>query len=790
MKISIDWLRDWVDVPWEAAELGSRLTMAGFELESLAAAAPPFAGVLVAEIVEAVRHPQADKLQVCTVRSANAGGNADLLQIVCGAPNARAGLRTALAIVGATLPGELKIKAAKLRGVESAGMLCSAKELGLADASEGIIELPADAPIGTELRSYLQLDDAVLELNVTPNRGDAMSVLGIAREVASLAGKALRGPQIVAVADSIADRHEPAIEAPEACGQLVTRVVRGIDNTRPTPLWLRERLRRAGQRSISPIVDVTNYVMLELGQPMHAFDAAKLRGQLRARLARADEPVALLDGRTVELGPDVLVIADDGGPIAMAGVMGGSRTMVEPGTTDIVFEVAWFNPAAVAGRGRRYGLTTDASQRFERGVDPAQQRRAIERATALLTAMAGGKPGPICEKSDSSRLPVRLTVGLRRPQLARLLGIQPADGAVLSVFESLGMQVQTASDGWQITPPGYRFDITIERDLIEEYARITGFDAIPAIDARFAQRIQATPALRPVEGECLQLLAARGYHEAINFAFVDQKLQGALFPDIAALALSNPIASDLGVMRVSLWPGLIRSLQENLRRQQLRVRLCEVGVVFIDGEQQRIAGLAAGSRLPEQWGAQATPVDYFDIRADVEALLATSGAADAFSFVAAPSSCLHPGRSARIMRDQRAVGWIGELHPELVRALDLTYAPMLFELEFAALQRRRAPFQAPSRFPEVRRDLAIVVDESVPFSRIHERVTLAASSLLRDLRVFDEYRGAGVEPGRKSVAIGLIFQDDSRTLADDEADRLVTAIRAELAASLGAKIRE
>jgi len=793
MKLPLSWLAEWVDAGADARTIGTRLTLAGFELEGIAAAAPPFSGVVVAEILAAARHPEADKLQVCSV----AFGADAPVQIVCGAANARAGLRVALATIGAVLPGDLKIKRARLRGVESFGMLCSAKELGLADTSEGILELPADAPLGRDLREWLALDEEIIELNITPNRGDAMSVRGVAREVAAVFGGDLRlaGPSLAAVAPSHGECRAVHLDWPQGAARFAGRVVRGVDNTRATPLWLRERLRRAGQRSISPVVDVTNFVLLELGQPMHAYDLAKLHGEVRARAARDGERLTLLDGNTITLGADHLVIADDDGAVGLAGIMGGERTAVTAATVDVFLESAWFSPQVIAGRGRRHGLHTDASQRFERGVDPAGQAEAIERATALLTLIAGGQPGPTQLVERREFLPVRAPVRLRRARLARLLGQTPADAVVEGHLRSLRLEVSQVADGWEATPPSHRFDLAIEADLIEEVARLQGFDAIAEAPLRAAQRIAATASSAPDEMRALALLAARGYHEAINFSFVDAALQSQLFPDAQALALANPIASDLAVMRVSLWPGLLRALRENQRRQQDRVRLIEHGSVFLveDGttrEVDMLAGIASGSRLPEQWGSAAAPVDFHDVKGDIEALLATTGDSARIEFVAGASACLHPGRSATIMRGARRVGSLGELHPEIVRALDLTYVPVLFELEFAALATGMPRFREVSRFPQVRRDLAIVVDESTPFSAIHERVTLAGSSLLRDLLVFDEYRGPGIESGRKSIALGLIFQNNSRTLTDDDADRIVAAIVADLAAALNAKTRE
>ena len=812
MRIPYSWLAERVRVPWSPQELGSRLTMAGLELEALEPAAPPFTGVVVAEILSAQKHPQADKLRVCRV----ATGQGEPLQIVCGAANARAGLKSALAVVGAKLPGGLEIAAARLRGVESAGMLCSAKELGLADASSGIVELPADAPVGKPLREYLDLDEMVLEINVTPNRGDAMSVIGVAREVAALSGERLAGekpgpsggpagqasrPAAAALQDALAVH----LDAPAGCPKFVGRVIRGVNNQAVTPIWMRERLRRAGVRAISPVVDVTNYVMLELGQPMHAYDLAKLDGEIHVRFGRAGETITLLDGKTVTIQPDALLITDRSGPVGIAGIMGGQRTAVGPETADVFFEAAYFAPEAVIGRALRWGLTTDASQRFERGVDPAQQERAVERATELLLAIAGGQAGPVTTKRSDEYWPARAAVDLRRRQLVRLLGVGVDDARVRASLEGLQMRVEPTEEGWRVTPPSHRFDIAIEADLIEEVARIVGYQAVPEADARVAQRFGSLPSARASEWDLLETVALRGYQEAITYAFVDPQLQSRLFPDLKGVALANPIASDLSVMRVSLWPGLLKAAQENQRRQQDRIRLFEHGARFLAApaaaegvgptrELDTLAGVACGHRWPEQWGVprdMREPVDFFDVKGDIEALIGATGAPGEFTFEPRALSCLHPGRAALLAREGRPVGWLGELHPSLVKALEFTYPHVLFELDIeAALRLERPAYREVSRFPQVRRDLAVVVDEAVALSSLTERVTFTASSLLRDLRVFDVYRGSGVEAGRKSVALGLIFQDISRTLTEDDIAGIMAAVVADLRVSLNAKIRE
>lgn len=831
MKVPYSWLADWVDIPWDAAELGSRLTMAGFELDGLEQAAPEFTGVVVAEILCAERHPQADKLQVCKVSV----GVGEPVQIVCGAANARSGLKSALATVGAKLPGDLNIKAAKLRGVDSQGMLASAKELGLAETSAGIIELPADAPVGKPLREYLALDDYVLDLAVTPNRGDAMSVLGIAREVAALTGKGLKGGTQIASptgafplpspnalrtmgwsdlkgagaasasngATSASARDSVAVhlDAPAACPKFVGCVVHGVNNRASTPVWMRERLRRAGVRSISPVVDVTQYVMLELGQPMHAYDLAKLKGDIRVRTAHAGESITLLDGKTVEALPDVLLITDAEGPVGAAGIMGGQRTSVSAETVDVFFEIAWFSPSAIAGRSRRWGMVTDASQRYERGVDPALQKHAMELALSLLRSIAGGSASEISVTQSAEHQPVRKPVSLRRARLERLLGVGFPSDRVAATLSALQMQVVANADGWLVTPPPHRFDITIEADLIEEVARIIGYQAIPEADAIGPQRFRPSPEEQAGEHVIVEAIAMRGYEEAITFAFVDPTLQKKLFPNVDGLPLANPIASDLAVMRVSLWPGLLRAALENQRRQQDRVRLFEHGARFAveNGgirEIDSLAGVATGTRLPEQWGIpreSRVPVDFYDVKADLQALFTATGVGDTFVFEVPKSGLpclLHPGRAARILRNGREVGWLGELHPSLVKELDFTQAPVLFELEMDGLGIKKPQYHEISRFPQVRRDLAVVVDETVALSALAERVRLSASSLLCDLRIFDVYRGPGVEAGRKSVALGLIFQDISRTLTDDNVEQAIASIVTDLRTSLNAKIRE
>ncbi len=814
VKLPVSWLRDWVDLPadWDARELARRLTAAGLEIEAISAAAGAFSGVVVGRIVSAERHPLADKLQVCRVVTAEGAGVDAGLQIVCGAANARVGLVSALARVGALLPNERSIGAATLRGVESQGMLCSARELGLAESSTGIIELPHDAPLGADLWAYLDLDDAILEVNVTPNRGDAMSVLGIAREVVALAGTPLKTPARLA---------EPAAEGAAGAGgesasggafpvtlqplagapRLLAQVLSGLDNTRVVPLWLRERLRRAGLRPISPVVDVTNYVMLELGQPMHAYDLARLSGGLAARNARAGEQLRLLDGRELTLDAGALVIADETGAIGLAGVMGGERSAITSSSSDIVFEAAWFKPAAIAGRARRHGLQTDASQRFERGVDWRGQERALALATRLLLAIAGGNAGPVTTAELPDELPRIRPVPLRTRQLQRLLGASVAAEDVERRLRALGMGVRAEKAGWSVQPPSWRFDIEIEADLIEEVVRIGGLDVIEERAPAMALVPRMLASGEVDEQVVLRTLAARGYQEIVTFGFIDPALQRLLFGLQPAIELANPIAADLAVMRSSLLPGLIAVARENLTRQQQRVRVFEIanrfiveegeGGIGVTREQKVLAGIALGSRLPEQWGVAATPVDFHDVKGDLSALLALGGGPEEFGFEPAAPGYLHPGRGARLVRGGMVLGYIGELHPGLVRSLDLTYAPIVFEFDYsAAFRANLAQFREVSRFPQIRRDISFTVPVDVAFAALNERVSVAAGSLLKQLSAFDVYQGKGVELGRKSIALGLILQDLGRTLTDDDADRVVQAVLQDLRSNLDARIRE
>jgi phenylalanyl-tRNA synthetase beta chain len=675
-------------------------------------------------------------------------------------------------------------------------MLCSARELGLSEEHEGILDLPDDLRAGQGLREALALDDSILVLNVTPNRGDVQSMIGVAREVAAIAGRKLTPPAIEPVAAAHRVKFEVRLEAPAACPRFAGRVIQGVAPKARTPLWMRERLRRAGLRPISPVVDVTNYVMLELGQPMHAYDLRRLDTRIDVRLARAGERLRLLDGREIAIDPDTLVIADAAAPVGLAGVMGGEKSGIAADTTDVFLEVAFFAPDAIAGRARRYGLITDASQRFERGVDPRGQERALERATRLLTDIAGGRPGPAVLTQAEAQQPKRPGVTLRPERVASLLGVEIPRSEIEDILRRLGMQVAGAGDVLGVIPPSHRFDITIEQDLIEEIGRIYGYDEIPKRDARMPQRPQPVTE-QAVTRERLRLaLVDRGYQEAITYGFVDARLQRLMFPGREALPVANPISAELGEMRVSLWPGLIEALRFNVRRQQERVRLFEVGTRFeVTGGQlaevQSIAGLVTGPVLPEQWGSEKRAADFYDLRSDVEALFALTGRSDAISYLAAQHDCLRPGRAAAVMDGATRLGALGQLHPEIARKLEIREACWLFELAIDPSFRAEVPvFQEISRFPLIRRDLAVVVDESVTLDDLRKSVNLAAKDLLRELHVFDVYRGKGVEPGRKSIALGLILQETSRTLTDGEADAVIAAVIERVKGDWKAGIRE
>ncbi len=783
MKFSEQWLRSWVNPKLESEALAHLLTMAGLEVEEADPAAPAFTQVIVAEVLTVTKHENADRLNVCTVNV----GEAEPIQIVCGAPNVAAGVRVPCARVGAVLPGDFKIKQAKVRGVESSGMLCSAKELGISEESSGLLILPADAPVGVSLREYLNLDDTLLTLKLTPNRADCLSIRGIAREVAALTGAEQHPVAITAVAPTIDDTISIKLEAGAACSRYAGRIVRNINRQAATPDWMKQRLERSGIRSISAVVDITNYVMLEQGQPMHAFDANKLQGGILVRFARDGEKLTLLNGKELDLTADMLVITDGVRPVALAGIMGGANSEIDDNSSDIFLESAFFAPADIAGKARRLGFSSDASHRFERGVDFGNAREALERATRLLVDICGGQAGPVVETTTT--LPERKPVALRVSRVARVLGLALPAADVLSLLKRLGLTAELNGDVITVTPPSFRFDIEIEEDLIEEVARVYGYDNIPVNPAGSRIAMLPQPGNARDKFALKRILVAAGYQEAISYSFVEEKWERELAGNNAAVKLINPIASQMSVMRSSLLGGLISALQYNLNRKAERVRLFELGRVFHGvsdrAQPEKVAGLAWGTRDPEQWATPKATVDFFDVKADVEALISPRVA----EFRRASHSALHPGRSADIIVDGIVVGWVGELHPQWVQGYDLVQAPVVFELDVAPLL-AVTPVRAKTvnRLQAVRRDLALVVDESQSLASLQNAFASAAQPLVTSIELFDIYRGKGVPEGKKSLAFKVLLQDTQKTLTDEEVEAAVAALIA-AAHACGATLR-
>ena len=798
MKFSERWLRSFADPSLSTAELAHALTMAGLEVESLEPAAPPFSKVVVAEILEVARHPNADRLSLCQV---NVGEPAPLA-IVCGAPNVAAGMRVPCALVGARLTGAdgkgFEIKRSSLRGVDSQGMLCSAQELGIDDDHSGILPLAADAPIGGDVRELLELDDTVFTLKLTPNRADCLSLLGVAREVAAITGAAFKAPMIAPVAAKSDAQFPVKISAADGCGRFTGRVIRNVDAGAPVPAWMKQRLARAGQRSISALVDVTNYVMLELGRPLHVYDLDKLQGGIDVRFGRKGERLKLLNEQTVEVDEAVLCITDGSGPIGLAGIMGGDSTKAETDSRNIFLESAFFFPDTIAGRARRYNFTSDAAHRFERGVDFDNNVAGIERATELILAICGGEPGPTVD--DVARLPERKPVHVRSARAAKVLGIDVSDAEIAAIFSRLGMAGARSADGFDVTPPSYRFDITIEEDLIEEIARIYGYERIPANQPRARaamspQRESVRPAMR-----VKQAIAARDYQEVVNFSFVEAEWERDFCGNDAPVTLLNPISSQLSVMRSGLAGSLVANVRYNLNRKQERVRVFEIGRVFradasvADGpltvggiaQPLKLAAIAYGSAYPEQWGLAQRRVDFYDVKGDIESLLAPA----TVRFERTTHPALHPGRAARVLLDERPIGWIGELHPRWQQKYELPQAPVLFELELDALLAVTMPaYNEVSKFPPVIRDLALVVDESVPAQALLEAMLGSRPTVVQDLWLFDLYRGKGVAAGKKSLAFRVVMQDTSKTLTDVGTEAAMAQLLQLAAETVGAELR-
>lgn len=791
MKFSEQWLRQWVALEAGTQELVDKITMAGLEVDDVEPVAGEFSGVVVGEIIACEQHPDADKLRVTRVSTGS-----ETFQVVCGAPNARVGIRVPFATVGAVLPGNFKIKKAKLRGVESFGMLCAEEELGMAESSDGLMELPADATVGQDIREYLNLDDKIIDVDLTPNRGDCLSIAGLAREVSANFLADVNAVRVEPVAPAIDDTFKVSVEPKEGAPRFLTRVLKGVDVTQPTPLWMVERLRRSGIRSIDPVVDVTAYVMLELGQPMHGYDLDTLNGSLIVRMAHEQEALVLLDGQEVSMNPRTLVIADEKQALGIAGVMGGEGSGVSRTTRNVLLEAAFFDPITIAGKARSYGLHTDASHRFERGVDFQLQRKAIERATALILDICGGQPGPVSEVVSEDNLPALNTVHLRAEKVASLLGITIENDLIEALLTRLGLEMNATAEGeWSVSVPSWRFDISIEEDLVEELGRIYGYERLPETIPTALLKLKQVDESKVKESDIRRILVGRGYQEAVSFSFIDPKLHQLFDPKREPVALANPIASDLSVMRTSLLPGLVKTVSYNLNRQHSRVRLFETGQTFVreDGvlrQENQIAAVITGSRYPESWAIKAEPVDFYDLKGDVEALLELGGAAGDFRFEKASHDAMHPGQCAALIRDDKVIGHIGALHPSLAKALDLNGAVLLFEASLEAVsQGKVTEFTPLSKFPEVRRDLALLVRQEVAADSLNQVIREEASELLKDVRIFDVYAGKGIAEGHKSLALGLTLQHASRTLKDEEVNRLIDSIVSRLESELGASLR-
>jgi phenylalanyl-tRNA synthetase beta chain len=785
VRFSENWLRQFVDPPLTSEELAHALTMAGLEVEALEPAAPPFTKVVVAEVLSVAKHPEADRLSVCQVDA----GLVEPLQIVSGAPDVRAGMRVPCALPGAELPG-MSVKTAKVRGVESWGMLCSARELGLAEEASGLLALEPDAPVGVDLREHLELEDRLFTLKLTPNRADCLSVAGVAREVAAITASSLKLEEAAPVPAAISDQLTVLVRDPGACPLYCGRVVRGVRRDAATPGWMARRLERAGLRPVNPVVDVTNYVMLELGQPLHAFDLARISGPIQVRFAVSGERLALLNGQSVSLEADMLVIADASGPLALAGIMGGALSAVAGATTDLFLESAFFDPGVVAGRGRRLGFATDSSHRFERGVDFGGTRAALERATQLILGLCGGRAGPVTEVKGV--LPARDPIPLRLERARRLLGIPLDEEEVQMLLRRLHFSFAAEQGVFHVSPHSYRFDLGLEEDLIEELARIYGYDRIPASSPQGPALMIPEPEAGHSLDRLRQVLVVRDYQEVINYAFVDEQWEADFGGGEAPVRLQNPIASQMSVMRSTLIGGLMDRLKHNLGHRQPRVRLFEVGACFRRADPgyaqaERLAGLCYGDAWPEQWGSgPPRGVDFFDVKGDVEVLLWPRQA----RFEAMPHPALHPGKSARISLNGEVAGYIGEIHPRWQQKYEIPGPVVVFELETGILTKGHLPtYSMVSRFPPVRRDLSVLVADEVPTQALLDALWAGRPPAVVELALFDLYRGKGIEDGKKSLAFRVLLQDTQKTLTDQEVDTAVAQLVQVLQDQFGARLR-
>ncbi|MFV1992941.1 MAG: phenylalanine--tRNA ligase subunit beta [Acidiferrobacterales bacterium] len=795
MKFSEHWLKQFVNTKLSASEIADTLTFAGLEVDNVESIKPDIKKIVVGKIIEINPHPKADRLRICQVDV----GKSRALKIVCGADNAEKGIKVATALVGAKLPSGLIIKKAQLRGEDSSGMLCSAAELGFENDSEGLFILDKEARIGSDILDVLHLDDHVIEIDLTPNRGDCLSLLGIAREMNALTKATLKQNKINKVGNTSKKKIGVTVSAGKLCPRYVGRVIEGINPDAHTPVWMQERLRRSGLRSLGPVVDVTNYVMLELGQPMHGFDLDKISGGIKILASKGKQKLKLLDETTVAIPEGTLLISDKSGPLAIAGIMGGSASAVTNNTKNIFLESAFFSPDAITGRARLMGKHTDSSHRFERGVDPCLQRTAIERATALLISIVGGKPGPVVEKVSKNNLPKSVRVSLKHKKLESILGIKIPAAKVARILKSLGMKVTSSQSGWSVVAPSYRFDIKHDVDLVEEVIRIYGYDKIPVVPFALSAKPESITENEINPRLLADILVDRDYQEVITYSFIDRKSQD-LFANGEYVAenvavLKNPISDALAVMRSSLWPGLVQAIIYNQNRQQSRLRFFETGHCFFRKgkefqEINRIAGAITGDVYQEQWGTKTRNVDFFDMKGDLEAILGKTGELPSFEFEHGVHSALHPGKTAKITKNGKNIGWLGELHPDLAAKYSLETTIILFELDISAVLRRKAiEYRQLSKYPSIRRDISILVDEQLAVKNVFEVINQAGGKWLLNLELFDEYRGEGIDSGRKSLSLGLTLQESSRTLKEEEVETVMARVLGALEAELGAKLR-
>ncbi|MDX1352445.1 MAG: phenylalanine--tRNA ligase subunit beta [Thiomicrorhabdus sp.] len=796
MKFSENWLREWTNPNWDTNTLSEELSLAGLEVDDVEPVAGQFTNVVVGQVLSVEKHPDADKLNVTQVDV----GDAEPVQIVCGAKNVVTGMKACCAKVGAVLPGDFKIKKAKLRGVPSHGMLCGATEIGLPDDGvDGLYVLPDDAPVGVDIREYLKLNDCSIDVDLTPNRADCFSVLGLARDVHAISGAPLTQPFADKdMAGSVACSQNVVVNEPEACPKYLGCVVTGFDQQATTPLWMVQKLQRSGLRSLGLVVDITNYVLLELGQPMHAFDLDKLQGDIQVRMAQSGEKLTTLDEKELTLADDTLVIADNSGAIALAGIMGGLSTSVTDTTNKIFFECAHFSRLAITGKARQYGLHTDSSMRFERGVDPMLPQRALNRAIQLFTEIAGGEVSAFQSIVAGSHLPQISGIQLRRQTITNRLGVDVADQQVEQIFKGLGFAIENAADGWTVTAPSFRFDIAIEMDLIEEIGRVYGYNNLPETPVMAPMTLNELDESEQSLGALKTALVQRGYNEVVTYSFVAEDKQQAIAPDLPYVLLKNPISDDMKAMRTTLFPGLLQTMAYNQNRQQSRVRLFETGLVFYKNEQDptgatqipMVAGAIVGSAKASGWDTDSRTVDFYDLKGDVETLLNMSHQLDNVRFEPCNDPAFHPGQSATLLKEGKEIGVMGQLHPQLVKPLGVSGTVYMFQIRQDALMTMNVPSAQPiSKFPETQRDLAFVVDDSLPVQKLIDAVNSVESDILQSVEVFDIYRGQGIEPTQKSVAITLKIQHQERTLQDEEVEALIGEILTAAKSAANAELR-